>query len=452
MLVRFSVENYRCFRERVELSMVATPLQSHPTHVVTGASPHHIPLLKLAVIYGANASGKSNLVRALETARRIILSPAEAGKPLALVPYKLDKESLRKPTRFEFEIRVQDRYFAYGFVASTREVEEEWLYELNGPDEVCLFERQAKAIRAPGFQFVTEEEKQFFEFTAKGTLPNRLFLTESRERNLEQNVSTVRVLGDVIQWFQSNLQTIFPNSRLQGLAQEIKSNQIFKEELGRYLRCFDTGVEGIDLDEVAVAQLGIPEEIGQKLREELKEGDAALFELGATVRMLVTRDSAGNLHAWRLVFRHNQRGSTEPLFFDFTEESDGTRRLTDLAPVMIRLLSSEHVFVVDEFDRSLHPEIAHSLIANFLQHSVGQSSQFIVTTHETTLLQQHFLRPDEVWFVEKKPNQGATLVSLAEYQLNGSKDLQKDYLQGRFGGVPVVQDFSWLGESHAKGT
>src|SRR4051812_14940325 len=98
MLVRFSVENFRCFRERVELSMIAAPLNHHPNHVVSGKTPKDIPLLKLAVVYGANASGKSNLVRALEAARRIILRPAEAGKPLAVVPYKLDAEYLRKPS------------------------------------------------------------------------------------------------------------------------------------------------------------------------------------------------------------------------------------------------------------------------------------------------------------------------------------------------------------------
>jgi AAA15 family ATPase/GTPase len=92
------------------------------------------------------------------------------------------------------------------------------------------------------------------------------------------------------------------------------------------------------------------------------------------------------------------------------------------------------------------------LIANVLRYSSGRPSQLIVTTHETTLLRRDFLRPDEIWLIENRPGRGSRLVSLAEYKLADSKDLQQDYLQGRFGGVPVLDDFSWLGGPHAKGT
>ena len=452
MLVRFSVENFRCFRERVELSMVAAPLDCHPNHVVVGEPPRDIPLLKLAVVYGANASGKSNLVLALETARRIILIPAEAGRPLAIIPFKLDTESVQKPSHFEFEIKVRDRYFAYGFVASARQIEEEWLYELDSGRESCVFERAGATFRSPGLRFDSAEEEQFLQFTAKGTLPNRLFLTECRERNLQANVRTAEVLFDVLDWFQNGLQTIFPGSKFHGLVQEVKSNRVFKEELSRFLHAFDTGVDGIDLEEVTLDQLDLPEEVRQKLSDELKDGQAALLEQPWNVRLLVTCARDGALQAWRLVARHTQRGAEIPALFDLNEESDGTRRLADLVPALMRLLEEEHVFAIDEFDRSLHPEIAHSLLANFLRYSSGGPSQLIVTTHETTLLRQDFLRPDEIWFAEKSPSQGSRLISLAEYKLNDSKDFQRDYLGGRFGGVPVLHDFSWLGGPDAKGT
>jgi hypothetical protein len=420
MLGRFSVENFRCFRERVELSMVAGPFDGHPNHVIAGETPQGIPLLKLAVVYGANASGKSNLVRHLAAARRIIVLPAEAGKPLALVPYKLDTEYLQKPSRFEFEIKVRGRYFTYGFVAPPKQVEEEWLYEVGSSRESCVFERAGAEFRSPGLRFDSPDEEQFLRFTARGTLPNRLFLTECRERNVQEKVRTAGVLFDVLRWFEDGLQTIFPGTKFHGLTEEVKSDHVFKEELSRYLHCFDTGVEGIDLEEVPVTQLGLPDEIWQKLTEELKDGQSALLEPPGGVRLLVTRAEDGGLQAWRLVARHTQRGAEMPALFDLNEESDGTRRLADLAPALIRLVEGGHVFVVDEFDRSLHPDIAHSLIANFLRYSAGRPSQLIVTTHETTLLRQDFLRPDEVWFIENRPSQGPRLVSLAEYKLNDS--------------------------------
>ena len=124
-----------------------------------------------------------------------------------------------------------------------------------------------------------------------------------------------------------------------------------------------------------------------------------------------------------------------------------------LVPAMMSLTKRDSVFAIDELDRSLHPDILHSYLANFLKYSTGRASQLIVTTHDTTLLKQPFLRRDEVWFVEKGIDQSSRLVALEEYKdVDKSKDLQQDYLLGRFGGVPVIRDFSWLGEDHGEGT
>jgi AAA15 family ATPase/GTPase len=138
--------------------------------------------------------------------------------------------------------------------------------------------------------------------------------------------------------------------------------------------------------------------------------------------------------------------------FDVTEESDGTRRLMHLVPAMMDMMRSDRVTVVDELDRSLHPDILYSYLENFLKYSAGRSSQLIVTTHDTTVLKQRFLRRDEVWFVEKAPDQSSRLIALEEFKnADRSKDLQQDYLLGRFGGVPVIRDFSWLGQDHGEG-
>jgi AAA15 family ATPase/GTPase len=112
---------------------------------------------------------------------------------------------------------------------------------------------------------------------------------------------------------------------------------------------------------------------------------------------------------------------------------------------MIVLLTRNMVIAVDELDRSLHPEVIHSYLANFLEYATGVASQLIVTTHDTTLLSRPFLRRDEIWLVEKGSDQSSRLVALEEFKnVNKSKDLAKDYLLGRFGGVPVIRDFSWL--------
>ncbi len=128
MLVRFSVENCLSFRDRAELSMVAGRTRRHPDHIIRPRNQNDIKLLKLAVLFGANASGKSNLVKAIDMARKIILHPAEAGGSIPLVPFKLDNACLSRPSRFEFEIQLADSIYAYGFTVTTKRVEEEWLY------------------------------------------------------------------------------------------------------------------------------------------------------------------------------------------------------------------------------------------------------------------------------------------------------------------------------------
>jgi AAA15 family ATPase/GTPase len=452
MLIRFSVENYRSFRDRVELSMIPGPIQRHPGHVVRPSTSDGIPLLKTAILYGANASGKSNLVQALYNAQRIILRPVEALGRLPIHPFKLDAESRGKPSRFEFEMKIHGRYFAYGFAATAERVEEEWLYEIGGGSESCVFERSGAQIQFGNIPFNNTEEKQFLQFTAKGTLSNRLFLTECRERNVQSNVGSATVLFDVLGWFANVLTVIFPEYSRWGFDVSVEGNE-FMENLTRLLRAFDTGIEAVSLKEYPEDQARLSEVDKLRVAEAIDKHARVIVPVSPTLRWLVDRDDQGRLRARRLVFRHGAGAGGADALFEMSEESDGTRRLMDLVPALMLLVESDRVFVIDEFDRSLHPDVSHSLIDNFLRYSEGRESQLIVTTHETSLMDQRFLRRDEIWMVEKGQDQSTRLIALEEYQgVPEDADLQRDYLNGRFGGVPVLRDFTWMGRRHAEGT
>jgi uncharacterized protein len=454
MLVRFNVENLLSFRERVELSMVASnDERCNPQDVISPVTTEGITLLKLAVIYGANASGKSNLVKAMSIAKDLIVHPAQAEEKLTFLPFKLDRDCYKKPSRFEFEIKLKDRYFAYGFSVSRERVVDEWLYEVDTKVERRIFSRSRGAIKLGDLTYQSDVEKQFLEFTAKGTLPNRLFLTECGERNLRDHVSAARDLLDILSWFKNGLRLIFPDSGMLNLPLGVRENQRFKKELARYLNCFDTGIEEIDLVQVDHAELDIQPQTKTSIGSRVDRDGIAQLAGPEGEQVLFDRDDESNLRAWLLVARRRHRnGIKAQAIFGMDEESDGTRRLMHLAPVMMGLTTDEVTFVIDELDRSLHPEILHSYLANFLKYSVRLGSQLIVTTHDTTLLRQPFLRRDEVWFVEKGIDQSSRLVALEEFKkAPGVNDLQQDYLQGRFGGVPVIRDFSWLGEGDGKG-
>lgn len=450
MLVRFSVENYLSFRERAELSMVASKkVRKHPEHVITRTSDSGIPLLKLAVLYGANASGKSNLIKAMSTAQILVLRPVDVERPIPVVPFKLDAACKDKPSRFEFEIKVGVRYYCYGFSVTSKRVEEEWLFEINQEPERKIFERKRGRIDFGELHFASSEEEQFLKFTAKGTSPNRLFLAQCREQNVRENVSGAREILETLDWFRLAIMLVTPDTKIGGTWAKFGDTEELMGVLVHFLKCFDTGIAAIDFERVDADKLGFANGLLRVIEDRVNSNPLAGFEVDADERWFFDRDHDGALRASKFVVRHTaSSGAMSEASFEMKEESDGTRRLIDLVPAMMTLLKGDAVIAIDELDRSLHPEILHSYLANYMKYSTGVESQLIVTTHDTTLLSRDFLRRDEVWLIEKGFDQATRLVALEEFKdVDKSKDLEKDYLLGRFGGVPVIRDFSWLGES-----
>ena len=298
MLVRFSVENFLSFRDRTELSMIASnKVRRHPEHVIKPSTAAGIPLLKLALIYGANASGKSNLVKAMAMAKQLVLHPAEAGGRIVQNPFKLDAACRHRPTRFEFEIKIEDRYFAYGFAFTSERVEEEWLFEVTRASENRIFERTRSKIELGELPFTNGDEEQFLKFTAKGTLQNRLFLTECRERNVGENVTGARDIDKVLTWIEDALIVVFPTSGSQTLPFRLYKNQEFKQELARYLRSFDTGIQEIDFEKVEPETLNMPAEIRKKIESEVDSESLIGIGWPEGPYILCDRDELGKLRS-----------------------------------------------------------------------------------------------------------------------------------------------------------
>jgi uncharacterized protein len=307
MLVRFSVENYLSFRDRVELSMVAsTKARKHSEHVIKPNTTSGVPLLKLALLYGANASGKSNLIKAMSTAQKLVLRPLDVGSAIPHCPFKLDAACRNAPSRFEFEIKVNERSYSYGFSVTAKRVEEEWLFKINQEPERKIFERARGKIDIGDLEFADEDEEQFFRFTAKGTLPNRLFLTECRERNVRAILQKTPEISDLLNWFEDVLTIIFPETKfalLRFLRVNYAGGQEFKSELARYLKCFDTGISEIFLKSVKPETIELDEEVKQTIESQADANSLLSFEETRNSHWLSDRDSAGKLRAWKLLTR-----------------------------------------------------------------------------------------------------------------------------------------------------
>jgi AAA15 family ATPase/GTPase len=445
MLIRFSIENFLSFNARTEFSMLPGKSRIHTNHLIKPKSRNDIGLLKAAIIYGANASGKSNIAKALDFARKFILrGTTSENKKIDFQSFRLDKEALKKPSRIEIEIKHKDKCYAYGFVFDSTTIYEEWLYEINKNSEKTIFERKEGKEQKPivtfvGIKFENPTEKQFLAFTAAGTRKNQLFLTECRVRNVKANVKNIDDILSVIDWFQNSLKIIFPNSKFGGIEFELRENQDISIIFHEFLNYFNTGIRGIELVDVDFDKIkDFPEELKKDILSDLSESTKAFITSpDKNITYALSKTKSEELKVFKMMTSHDVKGSTKPEFFEMNDESDGSQRIIDFIPVMMDLMKSDNVFIIDEIDRSLHPNLTCDFVDLFLSKSENVNSQLIATTHESSLLNQKIIRKDEIWFVVKDKFGASSFYSLEEFKIRFDKEIRKDYLLGRYKAVPV---------------
>jgi AAA15 family ATPase/GTPase len=396
-------------------------------------------LLTLGAIYGANASGKSNLYRAVEFARKLVVSGAKLEASIPIKPFRLAARFRTAPSRFGFDVLVGERVFAYRFALTANAVVEESLNEIRPASERLLFSRQQSGSgesewNLESFQTLglKPEELQFIEFVAKGTPKKQLFLREAHARNVKQFEGLWR-------WFRHSLLLIDPETTAAGLEFELEE-QGLQDFSTRMLRSADVGIDRLGTQMVSLESLGLPKELKADLEKDCKEGRGVLLRSAEGLRLNLRREN-GELKAAKLVSYHRMEGTKKEVAFDIGEESDGTQRIVDLLPAFHRLANAkkELVVLVDELDRSLHSRLTRGLVEGYLGCRPAQSrSQLIFTTHDATLFDHKLLRKDELWLIDKNDKGESELSSLSEFKLRSDKRLMKDYLLGRFGGVPNV--------------
>jgi AAA15 family ATPase/GTPase len=403
-----------------------------------------VSALPLAILYGANASGKSNLIQAMDFARKLIATGTRGEETIGVAPFRLDPAAAKKSSRFEFVIKHDGVLYTYGFAVDSRTVKEEWLFAVFQKHETRLFERvteQNKAHVEVGSRLASDkEERQRLQFVASGTRPNQLFLTEANERNVEG-------LKPLLRWFRDRLKIVWPDAPYQPLILRAHRDRPFTDWLSNFLTIADTGIRGIDLqsenlDENRLLD-DLPDDLKQRLFDAMTRTPDHTVVVSVGKLFFALRQEQGKMTVLTLRTKH-QRSDGQWAAFDTRDESDGTHRLMHLAPALLDLQSASDVYVVDELDRSLHPHLCRLYIETFLQgvKNGANRGQMILTTHEASLLDLDLLRRDEIWFVEKDSSGASHLASLAEYKYTVRKDLKvtRAYLNGRFGAVPLLGD------------
>ncbi len=450
MFIRFQIENFLSFNKKTEFSMIAGQSQKLSGHVIKSGKKD-IGVLKTAVIYGANASGKSNFIRSVDFARELIVNGVEKvtsfNKHFRLDPAKIDSS-----TSFEFEIKIGQKIYAYGFdiLLRTKRITEEWLFEVGKTSDKPIFNRKTNPDNSVAFdlhiKFDKKEHENRVKYIGLDTLPNQLFLTELSRRNVH-TISKLKPILQTFEWFADTLIVIYPQSKYREIGL-IGDDGALSKAFREFLKFFDTGIEEIVNKAVNFENFlkGFPDNVKDDILQNFQDMGfderRGLFVGGNFFSIF--KDKDGKIKFNRLLTLHIDSGNNK-ILFDVGDESDGTQRLFDIIPALFALTVEEKVVLIDELDRSLHPILSKKVIELFLENSSGLASQLVVTTHESSLLDLKLIRRDEIWFVEKNENGESKLFSLEEFRPRHDKEIRKGYLQGRFGGIPVVGDVEKLG-------
>lgn len=450
MLLQLSARNFGCFAEEVLFSMVASADATHPRHVVQSEAGRQPRILRLAALYGANGHGKSQLVEALRFMRDLVVEGTSAGDAIQRKPFRLDPTRLGEPSRFEIVIDHEGLEYSYGFSVDDERVQEEWLFARKTSKERRLFERVTDTVGTVTVEFgpmlrgSTKQERQFLEFVAKGTRPNQLFLTEALDRNVE-------ALTPLLRWFRRVLVIVSADDLPQPVAFRASREQSFVDYLADFLRRAGTGINEVTVEETPLEEddflKGAPQALKKQTLGSIDRGNAVGLVAHPRADVLtIYKNPQGDRVVGRLKTKHASRHG-ESIEFQFSEESCGTQRLMELLPILADAESGERVYVVDELDRKLHPALSRLFVETFIDRCEKTSrTQLIFTTHDTHLMDLGLLRRDEIWFLEKDRWGASELYPLTDLKVRPDLKIEKGYLLGRFGAVPLIQTQSVSGE------
>lgn len=433
MLIRFAVENFLSFKDKQIFSMVAAKHTRHHEHI---ADIEGRRILKGSFLFGANASGKSNFIKAVGFAKRIIYSGLSG---VDRKYFRLDPSCASKPGSFQFDIFSNGSFYSYGFAFSyvDNTIISEWLYKVTGTSELCIFERVFESGRTEinTDAKYSEDNRYRFRIYGEDVKRGRTFLQEIAEKEII-NSYEFRAFKDVWNWF-GNLVVIFPDMHLgPSVLRDLASDDRFHQ----LLQSLDTGIKSISIQEQSLDKIlnDAPDEVRENFLNNLKRMLKRDGKKGANVIIgddLYSFEMKDNeLVALKQLMNH---GNPSELF-SFDDESDGTRRLFDLLPFVTNIHGSG-VILIDEIDRSFHTKLIIRFIELFFANTKILEIQLIATLHDVNVMDLDLVRQDEIWFIYRDEDTGASnMYSLNKFQIRFDKKVIKDYLLGRFGSIPVL--------------
>ncbi len=431
MLLKYIVSNFKSIGHDIEFTMFPSEDLKDQRHLTTiNTKQGKWTILRKAAFFGANASGKSNFIQSINFGLKYIINHQKSGDNININQFKGNFDDIGNISKFQFMFYINGEVYNYGFAVDNEKVHEEWLMILVEDGFDIIFERELHNVKITNLLKTKDTDIEIANLLKETLQKNQLFLYKLFDNKIKK-------AEDIIKWF-SSIQIIFPSTEPKGLLSCILQNEDFKNYLSEKLFEFDTGTMKLLVDYIDV----IPEEsiyfnkVLDKIKELTRMSEIDILESSSKVFY-----SKEENKMYVLKFQHIL--NNQEVEFDIEEESDGTKRLLELLPILFSCYKNNVIYIIDEIDRSLHTKLLQYFIKTFNNISEISENQLIFSTHDVNLIDLDIMRQDEIWFLEKN-NLGETEIKpLSDYNIQKNYDVIKAYLLGRFGAVPNLWEVNY---------
>lgn len=430
MLLYFKVKNYRSIRDEAVLDMEAAGLHDAAKNLLPFGKKEYLPAV---AIYGKNGGGKSNLIRSMWLAVQFICNAQKTqteNEPVPVRPFMLNDYSVNEPTAFEFAYVQNGAKYVYGFSATRTHIVSEYLKAWPKGREKNIFLRHGQS-----FIFPKDNEKKRKELIKEAVGKNQLFFAISCTMNYKPCIEAMK-------WFREKIVFSRDFTDINRNLIDYREDETMLQAIVSAAKKADVGIEDIqfeiDQQTLDLQSQNIPGQMGGMIAA-LRAFSEALQQNGNEAEVSL---NMGKLKSTTYHIGLNCEGKASRYELTLSDESDGTRRLMTLAPAIERTLKEGGTLVVDELEREMHLMLIEYVLGRYQEKRNNPAhAQLIFTTHDTSLLNQEILRRDQIYFVDKRREDGASsLYSLADFNIRNDANIQKAYLLGKFGAVPSIEE------------
>lgn len=417
MLVEFKVANFRSIKDEVNLSLMASQFKDLRQNIIETSS---FDLLKSVVVYGANASGKSNLMNAIVFMRWFIINSSketQVSEKIKYRPFRLSSETINADTKFEIIFLIKDVLFRYGFMFNAEVVTSEWLFETTKQKENLLFRRNKD-----GFEISNKFDEG--NGLQEKTRNNVLFLSVVSQFNGAKS-------KEIVSWFQS-VKTVLGliDTRYRKETIDLLNDKLYRKIVLEFIKNADLGIVNLKEEIQDVPQLD-ENKLGEVLSKEYMKNISESLQDKKYSRVVTVHS----------IYDAEKKIIGEVDFDLNRDESEGTKKYFNIVGAIIEALLSGKLVIIDELDARLHPILVNSIISLFNSKEANKNNaQLVFTSHGTHILNPELMRRDQVYFTEKNKIEATELYPLTRYKPRNDVSIEKNYIAGRYGAVPFIGD------------